>query len=155
MITELSRAQKQRMTGLRPWLSVLVISYVILGNLAGLACLLSSRLALHVLGILLLVHSTVLSGLLNHEFMHRAVFRSARTNDWAGAVMAMFNGACYVPFELLRRQHIAHHVHKVGYDGFSITRWVRSLSAPADGFCQTEMLNSTLPLRPKSISMSS
>ena len=131
MIAELSRLQRQQLVALRPWISILAIAYVIAGHIAGLACIVSTRPAAHLLGILLLAHTTVLSGLLGHELMHRAVFRRARTNDCFGAVLSMFNGGCYVPFALLRRQHVAHHVHKVGYDSFSITRWVRTLPAPA------------------------
>lgn len=129
MIVDLSREQRQQLVALRPWVSIVVIAYVMIGQLAGLACILSARPAAHILGVLLLAHTTVLSGLLNHELMHRAVFRRARTNDWFGAVMSIFNGGCHVPFELLRRQHMAHHLHKVGYDSFSITGWVRTLPA--------------------------
>ena len=127
MITHFSHSHKQRLVELRPWISALAISYVMIGHLAGVACCLSAHPALHVPGILLLAHTTVMSGLLNHELMHRAVFRRARTNDWFGAVLSIFNGGCYVQFDLLRRQHMAHHLHKVGYDSFSVTEWVRTL----------------------------
>lgn len=130
IFTELSREQKQETLALRPGLSLAVVSYTILGYFGGLACILSGIAPLTAAGILLLIHTTVLSGLLNHELIHRCVFRSPRVNDLFGSIMSLLNGACHVPFDLLRRQHMAHHINKVGYDSFSVTEWVRGLPGP-------------------------
>ncbi|HNN94958.1 MAG TPA: fatty acid desaturase [Pseudomonadota bacterium] len=127
LFTELSRPQKQAALTLRPLLSCAVLAYTLLGYLVGLACVLSGSPLVAVAGIALLIHTTVLSGLLNHELIHRSVFRNPRVNDLLGSVVSLLNGACHVPFALLRRQHIAHHINKVGYDSFSITEWVKGL----------------------------
>lgn len=127
LFTELSRPQKQAALTLRPLLSCAVLSYTLLGYLVGLACVLSVSPLVAVAGIALLIHTTVLSGLLNHELIHRSVFRNQRVNDLLGSVVSLLNGACHVPFALLRRQHIAYHINKVGDDRFSITELIKGL----------------------------
>jgi fatty acid desaturase len=125
---EMTREQKQAALALRPALSWIVLLYTFLGYFAALACILVRSLPINIFGILLLTHTVVLSGLLNHELMHRAVVRSPRFNDFLGSVVSLLNGARYIPFDLLRRQHMAHHINKVGVDGFSITEWFKNKS---------------------------
>ncbi|CAN7529041.1 fatty acid desaturase [Trinickia sp. LjRoot230] len=82
------------------------------------------------IGMLLLMHTTTYSALLTHELMHQTFFRHARLNDWLGRLMMLISAGCYFPYEGLKQQHFKHHRVKVGYDGFSITRWVISLPLP-------------------------
>jgi fatty acid desaturase len=127
---EPSRAERLALTQ-RHWLAGLIpILYVTPGYLAGLAAILQDSASWNLAGVLLLTHCVFLSGLINHELMHHTVFSSRRATELTAAVMSVINGACYVPFHLLRRQHMAHHVDKVGYDGFSISGWVKSRPRP-------------------------
>lgn len=130
LFTELSRAEKLGALKLEAWRSLVVVAYILVGYLSGIAMILNGSFVMGIVGTLLLTHTTVLSGLLNHEFIHRVVVRNARINDWLGNLMSMLNGACQVPFDMLRRQHMAHHVHKVGYDSFSVTQWAMALPKP-------------------------
>jgi fatty acid desaturase len=115
----------------RHWLlGIGPILYVLLGYSAGLALILECPAPWALAGVLLLIHCVFMSGLINHELMHHTVFASRRATELTAAVMSVINGACYVPFRLPQRQHMAHHVDKVGYDGFSISEWVRSLPRP-------------------------
>ncbi|CAN7562096.1 fatty acid desaturase [Trinickia sp. LjRoot230] len=81
-------------------------------------------------GALLMVHTMILSALLTHECMHETMAKSAALNAWLGKAMTLVSGACYVPYALLKKQHLDHHRNRVGYDGFSLTRWVAQLPAP-------------------------
>lgn len=78
-------------------------------------------------GVPLMAHTMILSALLTHECMHGTMCRRLALNVHLGRASTLISGACYVPYALLRRQHLDHHRNRVGYDGFSITRWVASL----------------------------
>ncbi len=125
-----SRAERLALTRRHWLLSFSPILYVLAGYPAGIALILDHSALWNLAGVLLLIHCVFLSGLINHELMHHTVFASRRATERTAAVMSVINGACYVPFHLLQRQHMAHHVDKVGYDGFSISEWVRSLPRP-------------------------
>lgn len=81
-------------------------------------------------GTLLMTHTAVVNALLTHECMHETMSKRAAVNAWLGRATTLVSGACYVPFGLLKRQHLDHHRNRVGYDGFSLTRWVAGLPAP-------------------------
>ncbi|WP_241294725.1 fatty acid desaturase family protein [Burkholderia stabilis] len=78
-------------------------------------------------GVPLMAHTMILSALLTHECMHGTMSKRPALNAHLGRASTLISGACYVPYALLRRQHLDHHRNRVGYDGFSITRWVASL----------------------------
>jgi fatty acid desaturase len=107
----------------RPAISYLSVAYGFGGFLAGLACVLTSDWRWWPLGVLLLAHSATWAGILSHDAMHNAIFRSPRLNQLVGALLTWPSGACYFPFALLREQHMEHHRFHVGIDGFSVTRW--------------------------------
>lgn len=85
---------------------------------------------LPLVGVLLMTHTMILSALLTHECMHGTMGRSPALNAFLGRATTLISGACYVPYTLLRRQHLNHHGNRVGYDGFSVARWVGSLPPP-------------------------
>ncbi|HEX8700818.1 MAG TPA: fatty acid desaturase [Myxococcaceae bacterium] len=111
-----------------PTLSYLTLMYGFGGFGAGLACVLSADWRWWPLGVLLLAHTVAWCGLLSHDAMHNAIFRSRRMNHLSGAWLTWISGACYFPFELLRDQHLEHHRYHVGVDGFSVTRWLKQQS---------------------------
>lgn len=114
---------------LRAALDTAVIVYAIAGFVFGLYCITRAQFATALAGSLLLAHTMTLSALLTHELMHQTVFRRSEWNDWMARVLSLISGGCYYSYSGLKRQHFKHHRVKVGYDGFSITRWVGSLPA--------------------------
>ena len=72
-------------------------------------------------------YSIIISGLLSHEAIHNSLFRSSIYNYYYGELMSLINGAFFVSFKYLSQQHIQHHINNVGYDGFSLVEWVKSL----------------------------
>lgn len=125
-MAELTPRQRRRLSRKHLLPNLITIAYTLFGFIQGVSGILASSALLNGIGLLLLTHSLVLSGLLIHEVIHRSVFHRARLNDALATLMSLLNGACYVPFEWLKRQHLAHHLHKVGYDGFSISAWTRA-----------------------------
>lgn len=109
------------------FLDIFVINYTIVGFLIGLYLILLEQLWLNLLGTILITHTSIWAALLTHEFMHDTIFQKPKINYIFGVLMTIISGACYVPYTLLKYQHLEHHRHKVGYDGFSITNWVLSL----------------------------
>ena len=83
------------------------------------------------IGALLLAHTTIFSALLTHECIHQTMFKNPRLSTSVGNFMTVLSGACFVSYDRLKQQHFDHHRNRVGYDGFSITRWVLSLPAGA------------------------
>jgi fatty acid desaturase len=103
------------------------VSYCIIGYITGVALVLQDSYVSGILGTMIVAHTTVWSALLTHEFMHNTIFASKRLNVIFGSLMTIISGACYVSYQRLRQQHLDHHRHNVGYDGFSITEWVMTL----------------------------
>ena len=66
--------------------------------------------------------------ILMHEAAHKLLFTNKRANDWVGRWLAAYPG--FVPMELYRRSHFAHHREEFGpdepdlnlYEGYPITR---------------------------------
>lgn len=66
--------------------------------------------------------------ILGHEAVHRVLFRDQRVNDGVGRWVLSY--PAFVPFELYRRSHLAHHRDELGpeepdaalYAGYPITR---------------------------------
>ena len=65
--------------------------------------------------------------ILAHEASHRLLFTDRRINDWVGAWLLAY--PAFVPFDLYRRSHMAHHREEFGptepdlmlYTGYPIT----------------------------------
>jgi fatty acid desaturase len=133
LVNDLFDHQWQRTAWHRPWLSLLVSIYPFAGFAGGIYCSLSGNWLFWPVGILLLAHTMTWAGLLSHDAMHLAIFRSRAWNLRVGGALTILSGACYFPFELLRDQHLEHHRHHAGVDGFSITRWISSLPAAVRG----------------------
>lgn len=120
---------KQNFLKRKPVLNACVILYTLFGYFLGLYLILVDQVWENVLGIIIITHTSILSALLTHEFIHGSIFKKPKMNHLFGVMMTLISGACYVSFELLKQQHIEHHRNKVGYDSFSITSWVLSLPA--------------------------
>ncbi len=90
--------------------------------------------------------------ILAHEASHRLLFTDRRINDWVGAWLLAY--PAFVPFDLYRRSHMAHHREEFGptepdlmlYTGYPITSasWRRKLTRDADGNSGWKNLRSLL-----------
>jgi len=77
---------------------------------------------------LLMGRAIVRFNILGHEAVHRTLFTSRAANDFAGKWLLSYHA--WVPFELYRRGHMAHHRDEMGpnepdtplYAGYPITR---------------------------------
>lgn len=112
---------------LRGSLDTAAVLYTLLGFSFGMYCITRGGLAVPLSGSILLMHTTTCSALLTHELMHHTMFKEVKLNDALARVLMIISGGCYFPYSGLKQQHLKHHRVKVGYDGFSITRWVTSL----------------------------
>lgn len=119
--------QKQIFVFQKLVLNICIITYTILAFILGLYLILLNQVEKNLLGMILLIHTSIWSALLTHEFIHESIFKKRSINYLFGVIFTVISGACYVSFKLLKQQHIKHHRYKVGYDGFSITSWVLSL----------------------------
>lgn len=79
------------------------------------------------LGIIVLVHSLILSATLLHELIHDNIFKAKSRNAFWGQAMTWLNGACYVPYEQLVRHHFNHHVHHADFVPFDIQGRIATL----------------------------
>lgn len=112
---------------LRRLIDTAAVLYTLLGFSFGIYCITRSGAVVPLLGAILLMHTTTCSALLTHELMHHTMFDEVRFNDALARVLMLISGGCYFPYAGLKQQHLKHHRVKVGYDGFSIARWVTSL----------------------------
>jgi fatty acid desaturase len=67
-----------------------------------------------VIAFLLMGRAFGLYAILGHEAAHRLLFSNRRANDWVGRWLLSYPS--FVPFELYRRGHFAHHRDEMGPD---------------------------------------
>jgi fatty acid desaturase len=80
------------------------------------------------IAVVLMGRSFALLGILGHEAAHRLLFARRGVNDFAGRWLLSYPG--FVPYDLYRRSHMAHHRDELGpdepdtglYAGYPITR---------------------------------
>ncbi len=104
----------------------LAISYALLGQLLGLAMLVSGTGWLWVPGVLLVAHSMVIAAYLIHEAAHMTLFRRKSHNQFVGEVMGWLCGAAYASFERIRNMHFRHHRDRADVTRFDYKRWLQA-----------------------------
>lgn len=104
--------------------SAVTAAYPLVAFTGSLWMLARGSLIFYPLWIVVLAHATTYAGLLSHECMHNAVFVHAAHNRRLGVLLTWLSGASYFSFGLLQAQHLEHHKHHVGVDGFSARRWL-------------------------------
>ncbi|MBV9953534.1 MAG: fatty acid desaturase family protein [Acidimicrobiia bacterium] len=120
------RNDLRRIAGFRNAITVVVLWAQIVGILA-LAVWVANPFAwLAVLIVFGAYHARV--AILGHEAAHRLLFANKKVNDFVGKWLLSYPG--FVPFDLYRRSHFAHHKEEFGpnepdlnlYNGYPITR---------------------------------
>jgi fatty acid desaturase len=105
-----------------------------------------------VVAFLLMGRSIVMFNILGHEAAHRLLFRNRRLNDGVGRWLLAY--PVFVPIDIYRRGHMAHHRDELGpdepdvplYRGYPITRasMVRKLIRDATGITGLRLMKSFL-----------
>ena len=101
-------------------LNSLVVGYVALIYLLGFGLLFFHDWRLNIVGVVLTVHSLVLSTYLIHELLHDNIFKQRHLNRLFGRLFTHLNGACYAPYDDMVEHHINHHIHHADFVPFDI-----------------------------------
>jgi fatty acid desaturase len=128
-VQESIEPEKQNWLKNRLILDACVLIYTIGGFFISLYLILVDQVWANLLGMTLMIHTSIWATLLTHEFMHDTIFKKPKINYIFGVLMTIISGGCYFSYKLLKHQHIEHHRNKVGYDRFSVTTWLLSLPA--------------------------
>ena len=115
-------------------LNSLVVGYVGVIYLLGVGLLLPHDWRLNVVGVILTVHSLVLSAYLIHELLHDNIFKQRHLNRLFGKIFTHINGACYAPYDDIVEHHINHHIYHADFVPFDIAEFVRQLPKPIRSF---------------------
>ncbi|MEL6930945.1 MAG: fatty acid desaturase [Cyanobacteria bacterium J06600_6] len=108
-------------------LSSLVVTYVGAAYLLGVGLLFLQNWLLNTIGIILTIHSLVLSAYLIHELLHDNIFKQRRLNRFFGKLFTQINGACYAPYDDLVEHHINHHIYHADFVPFDIAKFCNEL----------------------------
>lgn len=111
-------------------LNSLVVGYVGVIYLLGFGLLFAHDWRLNIVGVVLTVHSLVLSAYLIHELLHDNIFKQRSLNRFFGKFFTHINGACYAPYDDLVEHHINHHVHHADFVPFDIAKFYSALPKP-------------------------
>ncbi|MEO0535741.1 MAG: fatty acid desaturase [Cyanobacteria bacterium P01_A01_bin.123] len=111
-------------------LNTSLLTYIVLTYGLGIGLLLQPTWTLNGLGMLVLIHSLVLSAAATHELIHGNLFKQRWANGWAGRLMTHLTGACYAPYEDLVQHHLNHHIHHADFVPFEIADYFKALSQP-------------------------
>ncbi|OBS09250.1 fatty acid desaturase family protein [Acidihalobacter prosperus] len=106
------------------------LAYATLGYALGVWLLTRPAPWLAALGVLLTAHTLVIAAYFIHEFAHLTIFRSRTTNDRFGTLMTWITGACYAPFDNLRRKHLRHHADRADVVTFDYLAFLKRLPVP-------------------------
>ena len=109
--------------------SVLIV-YLGAVYLLGVGLLLPHSWWLNGIGVILVVHSLVLSAYLIHELLHDNIFKQRHFNSLFGRIFTHINGACYAPYQDLVEHHLKHHIYHVDVVPFDIPTFVKELPKP-------------------------
>lgn len=94
------------------------VGYAVLGYPGGLWLTTRGSYGAEALGLILATEALVIAAYLIHEFVHRSVFTSARTNTVLGEIMSWLVGSAYVSLDVLRKKHLHHHADKADVISF-------------------------------------
>jgi len=114
----------------KPLWNAAALLYTIGGYYGGVYLLCAENLGLNLLGLLLVVHTLVLSAYLAHEFMHGTIFSSMKTNHRWGVIMQWMHGTSYAKFQDLAQGHIDHHIKGVDLYSFDRIAFIHALPVP-------------------------
>jgi fatty acid desaturase len=103
------------------------IAYVLALYGSGIALLLLPLWQANLIGIVLIVHSLVVSTAMTHEFIHGNIFKDRQLNSFWGQVMTHLNGACYAPWENLVEHHFNHHLHHADFVQFNLIEYLQNV----------------------------
>ncbi|AOU99125.1 fatty acid desaturase [Acidihalobacter yilgarnensis] len=106
------------------------LAYATLGYAFGVWLLTRHNPALNAIGILLTAHTLVIAAYFIHEFAHLTIFRQRTMNDRFGTMMTWITGACYAPFDNLRRKHLRHHADRADVITFDYRAFLLRLPTP-------------------------
>lgn len=107
--------------------NITAIAYVLVMYGLGVGLLTVELWQLNMLGVILLIHSLILSATFIHEFIHGNIFKERKLNQFWGQVMTYLNGACYAAWDELVEHHFNHHVHHADFIAFDIPTYVQKL----------------------------
>ncbi|WP_036483800.1 fatty acid desaturase [Myxosarcina sp. GI1] len=111
-------------------LNSLLITYVGVVYLLGVALLFPQNWLLNAIGVILTIHSLVLSAYLIHELLHDNIFKQRNHNSIFGRILTHINGACYAPYEDVVEHHINHHIDRADLVPFDIAQFFNDLPKP-------------------------
>ncbi len=95
------------------------LGYTLLTYGLGVGLLFTPFWGWNAVGVLLVVHSLILTATFTHELVHGNIFKEHRQlNAFWGQVMTQINGACYAPWQDLVAHHFNHHLHHGDFVGF-------------------------------------
>lgn len=106
-------------------------SFVLIGYPLGIWTLYSTYWLVNVVGVLLTAEALIISAYLLHELSHWSIFKSPKTNQRWGSVMAWVNGSCYSTFKEIRDKHMHHHVDRADVLTFNVQQLMRDMPGAA------------------------
>lgn len=98
------------------------IAYTCIMYALGISLIIAQAWQWNVLGVVLLVHTLVLSATLTHEFIHGNIFKDRQLNVLWGRVMTHLNGGCYATWDALVEHHFNHHLHHADFTAFDYSK---------------------------------
>lgn len=123
-----SKVSKQQLDLLK---NVAAFSFVFLGYPLGIYMLFSASWLVNVMGVLLTAEALIISAYLLHELSHWSIFKSPKTNERWGNIMAWVNGSCYSTFKEIRDKHMHHHVDRADVLTFNVQHLMRDMPVAA------------------------
>lgn len=94
----------------------------------GVSLLLVQAWVWNAIGVLLVVHSLILTATFTHELIHGNIFKQHRQlNAFWGQVMTHINGACYAAWPDLVSHHFNHHLEHADFVGFDPAAYFQAM----------------------------
>jgi fatty acid desaturase len=106
-------------------------SFALIGYPIGVWMLFSVAWYINIVGVLLTAEALIISAYLLHELSHWSIFKSPKTNQRWGIIMAWINGSCYSTFKEIRDKHMHHHVDRADVLTFNVQHLMRDMPSAA------------------------
>ena len=106
-------------------------SFALIGYPLGIWMLFSAAWYVNIVGVLLTAEALIISAYLLHELSHWSIFKSPKTNQRWGTIMAWINGSCYSTFKEVRDKHMHHHVDRADVLTFNVQHLMRDMPSAA------------------------
>jgi fatty acid desaturase len=107
--------------------NAIAMTHVIISYGLGVGLLTVNEWLLNGIGVILLIHSLILSATFVHEFIHGNIFKERKFNEFWGQAMTHLNGACYATWQDLVQHHFNHHLHHADFVAYDISGYVKQL----------------------------